>query len=82
MDGTPSYIAFRVLPGTRTGAWWSAVRRTADAPPPLAALLKGRARVEVSLPEARAILAWAATIDGWADADPKPFLVHPVPGDV
>jgi hypothetical protein len=81
MDGTPSYVAFRALPGPRTGAWWSAVRRSTDAPLPLAALVNGRTRVEVSIPEARVILAWAATMDGWADADPKPILVHPARAD-
>jgi hypothetical protein len=76
MDGTPSYIAFRMLPGARTGAWWSAVRRSTDAPSALTALVNGRTRVEVSLPEARAILAWATTVDGWSDADPKPLVVY------
>jgi hypothetical protein len=43
--------------------------------------VNGRTRVEVSIPEARVILAWAATMDGWADADPKPILVHPARAD-
>ena len=46
-------------------------------PPPLAGLLNGRRRVEVSDVEARAVLAWAATLDGWTEADPKPLIRHP-----
>ena len=64
------------MPETRAGAWWSAVRRSGDVPRPLAGLLNGRTRVEVSPVEARALLAGAARLDGWADADPKPLLLH------
>ena len=45
-------------------------------PPPVAALLAGRTRVELSVTEADAALGWAATLPTWADADPKPLHVH------
>ena len=48
-------------------------------PPPVAGLLHGRTRVELNATEAQAVLAWAATVDGWAGSDPKPLLPHPEP---
>lgn len=77
----PSYVALRAVPDTRAGVWWSAVRGSGDVPRPLVGLLNGRTRVEVSPVEARAVLAWAAGLDGWADADPKPLLLHPAAPD-
>jgi hypothetical protein len=73
----PSYKALRIVRGSGAERWWSAARGSASVPPPLAALLQGRTRIEVSAEEARAALAWAERQDGWADASPKPLLVHP-----
>jgi hypothetical protein len=72
-----SYKALRTVRASDAEAWWSAVRRSASVPPPLAALLQGRTRVELSAEEADAALAWAERQDGWADANPKPLVVHP-----
>ena len=73
----PSYQALRAVHGSDAEAWWSAARQSASVPPPLAALLKGRTRIEVSAEEAVAALAWAERQDGWADAHPKPLVLHP-----
>jgi hypothetical protein len=71
-----SYEALRAVHGGDAETWWSAARRCSTVPPPLAALLQGRTRIEVSAEEADAALAWAEQLDGWADANPKPLLVH------
>jgi hypothetical protein len=42
----------------------------------LSALLAGRTRVEVSTAEADEVMAWAATVDGWSTANPKPIFIH------
>jgi hypothetical protein len=74
-----SYVALRAVRGHGTGAWWAAARASRDVPPPVAGLLHGRTRVELNATEAEAVLAWAATVDGWAGSDPKPLLPHPEP---
>jgi len=56
--------------------WWAAARRRADVPSAVAALLQGRTRVELTADEADAAMAWAETVDGWPDGDPRPLLVH------
>jgi hypothetical protein len=71
-----SYLALRAVGGPGTNGWWAAARRRADAPDAVAALLHGRTRIELSAEEADAALAWAATVDGWTGAEPKPLLVH------
>jgi hypothetical protein len=38
--------------------------------------MHGRTRIELTAQEADAALEWAATVDGWAEARPKPLLVH------
>jgi hypothetical protein len=68
-----SYTVLRALP---SDAWWSGLHGRTDVPPPVAALLNGRRRVEVSAEEAEAALTWASTLDGWADLEPKPLLVY------
>jgi hypothetical protein len=73
----PSYKALRAVRGSDAEPWWSAVGQSACVPPPLAALLTGRTRIEVSAEEADAALAWAERQDGWADANPKPLVIHP-----
>ena len=73
-----SYKALRAVRGSDAEPWWwSAARRSSSVPPPLGALLQGRTRIEVSAEEADAALAWAERLDGWAEANPKPLLVHP-----
>jgi hypothetical protein len=52
------------------------VRRQTDVPHPVAALMNGRRRIEVSADEAEAALTWAKALDGWADLEPKPLLVY------
>lgn len=77
MSTEGSYTALRASHGSDAETWWSAARRSSSVPPPLAGLLHGRTRIEVSAEEADAVLAWAAGLDGWAEANPKPLLVHP-----
>ena len=72
-----SYKALRAVHTGDAETWWSAARRSSHVPPPLAALLQGRTRIEVSAEEADAALAWAERLDGWAEAHPKPLVVHP-----
>ena len=72
-----SYTALRTVSGSDASTWWSAARDSDGAPPAVAALLSGRTRIEVTREEARAAIAWAATLPGWTDADPRPLLVHP-----
>jgi hypothetical protein len=38
--------------------------------------MRGRNRVELTADEADAALGWAAAVDGWAYAEPKPLIVH------
>ena len=72
-----SYYALRLERGTATDAWLTAARRRRDAPRAVVALLAGRTRVEVEREAASEALTWAGSVDGWADADPKPLTVHP-----
>jgi hypothetical protein len=69
-------MALRAVSGPTAEHWWSVARRRADVPTAVAALLGGRSRIELSAAEADAALAWAVTVDGWADAEPKPLLLH------
>jgi hypothetical protein len=71
-----SYLVLRPARSAETDGWWAAARRSADVPAAVTALMRGRTRVELSADEADATLLWAAGIDGWADADPKPLLVY------
>jgi hypothetical protein len=71
-----SYMALRAVSGPTAERWWSVARLRADVPAAVAALMGGRSRVELSTAEADAALAWAATVDGWAEAEPKPLLLH------
>ena len=70
-----SYTALRSVRGPGTDPWWSAARNRDDVPRPIAAMLHGRARVELGPQEAQAALAWAATLESWGDAQPKPLLL-------
>jgi hypothetical protein len=71
-----SYVALRVCTKTAADPWWAAVRLRHDVPPAVAALLAGRARVEVSQIEADEALEWAGGVEGWAGSTPKPLFVH------
>jgi hypothetical protein len=71
-----SYFALRGVWDSGTDGWWATALGRADVPAPVAALLRGRVRVELSAAEADATLAWAAGLQGWADADPKPLLLY------
>ena len=72
-----SYYALRVCPRADADAWWSAVRRRDDVPHAVAALLGGRARIELTREEAGHALAWAGGIEGWPSTDAKPLFVYP-----
>jgi hypothetical protein len=72
-----SYTALRATRGPSADAWWRAVRRSRNMPPPISALLNGRTRIELTTDELDAVLRWAATVDGWADAHPKPLVAYP-----
>lgn len=71
-----SYAVLRVHPGAPASDWWAAVRRRRDAPAAIAALARGRSRVELTTDDADAALAWAGAIEGWGSAEPKPLFVH------
>lgn len=71
-----SIVALRVVPDARADAWWSAARSSAHVPPAIKALLNGRTRIELTSEEADATLAWAASLSGWATADPKPLVAY------
>lgn len=71
-----SYVALRISSRASGAAWWEAATRRRDAPAPVAALLRGRSRVEVSADEASRALAWAGALSGWATAEPKPLFLH------
>jgi len=71
-----SYLVLRPAHSAETDGWWAAARTSADVPSPVAALLRGRSRIELSADEADATLSWAAGLDGWADAEPKPLVVY------
>lgn len=71
-----SYLVLRPAHNAETDGWWAAARRSADTPSAVTALLRGRSRIELSADEADATLSWAAGLDGWADAEPKPLVVY------
>jgi hypothetical protein len=72
-----SYLVLRPARSAETDGWWAAAaRRRADVPAAVAALLRGRSRVEVSPDEADATLTWAEGLEGWADAEPKPLVLY------
>ena len=71
----PRYLALRVCPQA-SPSWWDAARGRRDVPAPIAALLKGRDRVEVTPDEAAKALAWASGVVGWATAEPKPVWLY------
>ena len=59
------------------GEWMAAARRRADdAPVTLGALLRGRSRVELSVAEAEAALAWASSVPGWDRYGDPPLFVY------
>jgi hypothetical protein len=66
----------RVHPAAADGDWWRAARLRRDTPAPISALMHGRARVEVSPDEANQAIEWAARVDGWSTASPKPLFIH------
>ena len=72
-----SYYALRVCPSADADVWWSTVRRCDDVPHAVAALLSGRARIELTREEASFALSWAERIEGWTDSDIKPLFVYP-----
>jgi hypothetical protein len=71
-----SYSALRVRPTASAPAWWSAARERTDVPDAVGMLMAGRTRVELSDDAAAEALEWAASVDGWGAADPKPLFVH------
>jgi hypothetical protein len=71
-----SYVVLRICPAASATAWWEAARQRRDAPPPIAALIRGRSRIEVTPDEAAGALAWAGALAGWPTTDPKPLFVH------
>jgi hypothetical protein len=71
-----SYVALRASPADTAPTWWDAARQRRDAPLPIAALLRGRQRVEVTPDDAARALAWAGSLAGWATADPKPVVLY------
>jgi hypothetical protein len=71
-----SYVALRIRPRASAAAWWEDAATRRDAPPPIAALLRGRTRVELTTEEAARALDWAGALAGWAGAEPKPLFVH------
>lgn len=71
-----SYCVLRVCPAAAADAFWAELRALDDVPDAIAALRAGRIRVEVSRREAAEALAWAAGVEGWATADPKPLFVY------
>ena len=74
------YAALRVSPQAYASSWWDAARLRRDVPAPIAALLKGRERVEVTHDEGVRALVWASGLSGWSAADPKPvWLYQPAP---
>lgn len=70
------YTALRVSPEASASSWWEAARLRRDVPAPIAALLNGRERVEVTPDEGARALVWASGLSGWSEADPKPVLLY------
>jgi hypothetical protein len=71
-----SYSALRVCPRAAASDWWAAVRLRQDAPAAIAALARGRSRVELTADDAVTALAWAGATEGWGSAEPKPLFIH------
>jgi hypothetical protein len=71
-----SYSALRVRQTASAPAWWSAARERTDVPDAVEMLMAGRTRIELSDEAAAEALEWAASVDGWGAADPKPLFVH------
>jgi hypothetical protein len=72
----PSYVALRAVFSPGAEPWWKAALGSDDVPGAVAALIRGRTRVELSAAEADATLTWAAGLAGWAEAEPKPLVVY------
>ena len=73
-----SYYALRRRSGTAADAWWvSASLHQQDAPRGIAALIAGRARVELTLDETVEALAWAERVDGFPHGGESPLRVYP-----
>jgi hypothetical protein len=77
LAGRSSYCVLRVHPDTDASLWWAGVRQRRDVPDAIWALLAGRGRVELSRLQAERALEWAAGVEGWADAEPKPLYLYP-----
>ena len=75
-DTSTSHWVLRVHPEAPQSDWWHSARRRRDVPAPISALIRGRARVEVTPDEARAAIEWAARLEGWSTAAPKPLFIH------
>jgi hypothetical protein len=72
-----SYYALRRCSGAAADAWWVNASRLRDAPPAIAALMSGRARVEVNRDETVEALAWAERVDGLPHGGEPPLRVYP-----
>jgi hypothetical protein len=71
-----SYCVLRARPRAWAEAFWSAAREQDDVPPAIRDLLAGRDRVELTREAAVEALAWAAGIEGWEGAEPKPVFLY------
>ena len=71
-----TYCVLRARPRDWTGPFWEAAEHREDAPDAIRAFLAGRNRVELSRGAATDALDWAAAVDGWADAEPKPLFLY------
>jgi hypothetical protein len=71
-----SYCVLRARPRGWAEPFWSAAREQQDVPSAIRDLLAGRNRVELTRDEAAQALAWAAGIDGWDGAEPKPLFLY------
>jgi hypothetical protein len=72
-----SPCVLRVRPDSPATGWWHAVRLRRDVPGAILVLAHGRSRVELTRDEAERALQWAAGLDGWAAAEPKPLQLYP-----
>ena len=75
-NSSQSYLALRVCTKASAPAWWLAAGSRGDVPAAISALLGGRTRIELTAEEAAQALEWAASVDGWGTADPKPLFVY------
>jgi hypothetical protein len=71
-----TYCVLRARPRDWAEPFWEAAEKRSDTPDAIRAFLAGRMRVELSRAEAAEALDWAAAVDGWADAEPKPLFVY------